>query len=1588
MKSAKKILLLVLSLVLLVGVFAVAAFADDSATATVVYPDGTVDTYTEAGAITPSIAAQDGLYYGKGNTLYKDAGQGWIYTDEAGQPVTEITEDLINAGAKITASGFDKVYATVDITIAEGDYVICLSDTEYVMAGTTTVSVAAYNSTDQKYYEASTRELDEAVRKIPVGTHKLYLTEAAAVHNFLNHATCSFEIGGVTYNYQDIRSIRANSAKITLYEDNAISTIGWDRSGGADRPATTINGAVTRAGSSYPASVLLDLNGYNLTNTKTSYVDVMGMVLYVYSSKAGAHYDASASAGSMFRTNDDAAIVLGDDNNAETDYSDNIYFHCKAINEFLYGTGIAINGGHFYQSAASANGMFNVSRRVGLNKINLPELQYTIENASFYLLPGSNAVLNNGSPSGAGVTIKNCAFYTSDAASLVYTAAYAKNALTVTADGCSFYGVAQDCIKADEATPVTMNITNDAAVEKKITYNTVTWADGTTEYYYATSLEKAKAFVESHSKATDPAPFAKEVDGEMFAMLNPVAVYAYDAAFNAVQTADGELAKVYYAYTTGSVTTFETEDPTKLDDLLKALPVSGETTITLYSNITIPGTAVNGEKDLKYYLDVNGYTLTISSTEGEGHAAIEAHATYFYLYSSRAGGVIDASAAKTFIHTDNTTYNGKSISSTSYVGGNNAAYDGKLTVICKQITGTMHGSALYIRGTTFVQSNNSSASYFLVMGRESENTSHVQDVKNCTFVLSNPITAPLYLRCSSPRIFEKCTFVAANANGGVALTAYTDLASSANTFTFTDCNFVNVQPYLGSAYVAYDNAAYGTTGIYTAADVDISDAEQVIAHGTTPKEITVLEKTYVLDGVLTTADKALKLSWGETGTEYWVIGSKPAREVANITKREGGLLLSNPAFDLIALDAIDENGIVTAAGEETVAIVFNSSEPLAFLYVDTKTGIENFVLVSEAGDAVGIGNKFYEIFNAPISSYVITLYADMTISRGMGFGTTTTSTNSDGTVAVNYNSLANGDITLDLNGKTLAIAEDFTAAIDPSNADSYDNALVDAIFAFEASAHKTFTIKSSAAGAKIINPTTHPLIAVGEQDRANIVIEGDYLEVVSGGTILLHVEPGSGSLVSVIGGKYTYTGKYVAFSASNSPIFKDFILELTNPNVAAAFASPNYSHETVYTIENVDVYATAGRPDLYGFTTHNTLVITNSPARTNGFTLNITDCELINVNLTKTYARTTVNFAGSLIASTMADLLAAIPTAPEGKTAAFYNATYGDKEYKVCCYTSVETATVAWGFGITETWVVGSVAMHEDAVIDNVFTYSFENLDVTGGIHTATATLVSIEAGVVRMNLTLQSKISMNLLLAEACYGATVTVNGETFVLSDMEAVEGYYVLTVAIAPDVADDAIPVTVSVNGHVHNLTTGIGNYAMAVLASEDAAVVPAKKLTYAMIEYVRAMNGNPDFCKDAVIPDGYDNNSPALTPSENEGTLLSGIAFRLNNTIAIAVQSAKDGETFVAVGKEVVLTLATGRIERETVGENGIVIFEDLYVNDFFGEMTIEVDGETYTYSLENYAFSMDETESAIVIALYNYAYYADDYVRNVVLAQAN
>ncbi len=118
MKNSKKLLILVLSLMLLVGVFVTAASAESADKVTVLYPDGTEVQY----AVGETIVAPEGdLYAGKDNTLFKNAGAGWAYSLD-GAALSDLTVTEAMLGKTVTASGYDKVYFAVEVTDGETIY--------------------------------------------------------------------------------------------------------------------------------------------------------------------------------------------------------------------------------------------------------------------------------------------------------------------------------------------------------------------------------------------------------------------------------------------------------------------------------------------------------------------------------------------------------------------------------------------------------------------------------------------------------------------------------------------------------------------------------------------------------------------------------------------------------------------------------------------------------------------------------------------------------------------------------------------------------------------------------------------------------------------------------------------------------------------------------------------------------------------------------------------------------------------------------------------------------------------------------------------------------------------------------------------------------------------------------------------------------------------------------------------------------------------------------------------------------------------------------------------------------------------------
>ncbi len=1044
--------------------------------------------------------------------------------------------------------------------------------------------------------------------------------------------------------------------------------------------------------------------------------------------------------------------------------------------------------------------------------------------------------------------------------------------------------------------------------------------------------------------------------------------------------------KVYYSAKTADGTTYNLSADTYANDLRALLRNTPATqTVTLYADVTIAATYTWCSTTYTLNFDLNGHTLTITGQTSATYKLALDCSSDIYIYSSTPGAVIDVPDASYFFRTNN-----RKVSTESdgyfHIGESETStgYGKNLTVYCKQINNDMYSTEAHILGGTFIQRENSNASYFLLLSRpQVPGQNHFKTIKNATFIVTKSGTSPLYWAHQS-KTFTNCNFINATDTYVPLMAKTLDMTSSGSigTPTFSGCSFYNIIPAKRMEYIksngstathtaTYKNCSFGFSDYVPGEDLDIAEATVMhLAYAANATQKEIAGKTYAMNASLyTDASCILKITWDGT-VDFWEIGTKPSRVSEDVTLIKDGVYYSNPVFDLSSVSQIDAEGYVIAAGEAAVKTVFANAQTIAFTYRDTALNELHFAFITtEAPDAAAIGEQFYELFHAPAAGYEIVLYQDMLISKAMGFGALETQ----------YASLAKGNITLDLGGKTLTIAADSTA-VNLSNSNSAGYLKSSAVFGFEGSAAKTFTLKSSAVGGKLINLSSYAVVGVGERDKNMIVIEGENLTVDSKGTIVANVEV-SGTSLTVSGGTYIYRGTGIAFVSTGGVNIKDAIFVLKSTSADALFGIPTHLHvNAAYTVSGIRVYAEGA--NLFGYASNQTLAEISSLSNSDNKTVNFafSDSTLVGIKFVNTKTGTnSITYLGDMAVDTAELLAVAFPDA-EGKVAALSQTAYDGVTYRVVSYLDLADAGVVdWGFGITEYWKPGETATHKNAVIDGVFGYTFAPISVLVGTNTATPTLSAIKPGTLQMNLVLQSKIGVNLFVNTALSNATVSFGGETYALADLIASGNYYALETAIAPNVADKAITVVITIGGNAHTVPVSIEEYATKILAeTENAEIMKAQNLTYAMVEYVRVMAKNSDFLADVAAPAGYETQTLIGAESENNGTLLSSIAFQLNDTIAIAIKGTADAE-----GKDVNLVLATGRSEWATVNDaTSLVIFKDLYVNEFFGEMAIKIDNETYTYSLANYLKGIEAEypdEATAVQALYNYAYYANAYV---------
>ena len=265
------------------------------------------------------------------------------------------------------------------------------------------------------------------------------------------------------------------------------------------------------------------------------------------------------------------------------------------------------------------------------------------------------------------------------------------------------------------------------------------------------------------------------------AMLGKTVVASgYDKVYFAVEVTDGDT--IYYtnADTAGK----------DLKAYITNMNAAGSTTV-LYADITSEGMAVVGKKESVYRLDLNGHTWKLTSNAGGG--AFDVRQNEFFLYSSKEGGVLDTSAVSHMFRTNNGTYNDIRIDGDLHIGeydDTRTDYGKNLTVYAQCLNSDMYGSSAYFNGGTYVQTTNSTADYFLMIGRKASNESHVQRIRNCTFVLNKSTAGFVWHFTSAARTYQNCTFI--NAAGGMANIFANETMNAVN--TITNCKFYNTNP--------------------------------------------------------------------------------------------------------------------------------------------------------------------------------------------------------------------------------------------------------------------------------------------------------------------------------------------------------------------------------------------------------------------------------------------------------------------------------------------------------------------------------------------------------------------------------------------------------------------------------------------------------------------------------------------------------------------------------------------------------------------------------------------------------------------------
>ncbi len=747
--------------------------------------------------------------------------------------------------------------------------------------------------------------------------------------------------------------------------------------------------------------------------------------------------------------------------------------------------------------------------------------------------------------------------------------------------------------------------------------------------------------------------------------------------------------------------------------------------IKLYADVECTSFAMNlmqstrQNMSIPTYFDLNGYTVKNSQT-----GFIDVKSLGLHIYSSVPGAHWYQTAATALFRAndDAVLYLGSVNGTLNYGDESNISFH------CKAIFGEMYGGGGYIYGGKYYQTSADSTEGFVELGRR------IRSLQNAEFysvVGSSPLTdtrqhndSPIALGNTA---ISNCKFYCASA---------TDLlnATQAANIVLENCTFANINlaATQGSGKVTLKSGCVSSIG--SASAFGSGDTAQVLARvdsyalsGLVDAEGNAISAT--VSYVTAAPAEALKITT-DSGAEYWAIGATFPLSAGDYVKLEGTKLLTNPEYDIVGVAEIVD-GKVVAGGEITVAIKFTGEDVAAFTYLDTKTGKLYGVGYNAncGGTAAGVGDKFHELFNAPASAYVITMYTDMTLTKAVPFGPYVAYV--DATYNRDYfDSLANGNIVWDLNGTTVTVGPTVTGLVKMTAANCNLTAsgagatyAGNTVFGFEGTnSLYSFTLKSSVPGGKIVNLSSAHLFGTGEGKKTQIIFEGENLTIDGGKGLIMNTGELDYGMTSnerfiVNGGVYISSNESGVFKASMLSKIENATLISTNTAATQVIQLDGYRAGKI-TLNNVILVAANA----------NAIGVARTSGGSQKYTAAITDCAFINcVPPTVSATISEVTYSGANLADTEANLALIYASAPEGTAKCTFNVTVatadgGVEEMVLFGYapaSSVFTVTYS-GANVTKYYLVGKhfapVAMNSA-----YYTVTFNTADGTVNIPVAWA---------------------------------------------------------------------------------------------------------------------------------------------------------------------------------------------------------------------------------------------------------------------------